>query len=146
MLRVAFESLERPEAWERDCNIMAAAQWILWHGQTLFKLVIFDGFEGAADDKGHWRRGIIYSNSLMEPRSIGRWRGWKIDFEVVEKNRHASRDCKIVAKKAACMMASLEEAMVSTTRDSCEDESTGSCEDVSADSCEDVSVGTFAAP
>jgi hypothetical protein len=28
---------------------MAAAQWILWHGQTLFKLLIYDDVEETSD-------------------------------------------------------------------------------------------------
>lgn len=112
MLREAFESETLEEVWERDCNIMAAAQWILWHGQTIFKLVTFDHSEGVAKGNGHWWVGKAFAGPSMEPRSIERWRYWKAGFEAVEKAAHASDECRNVAKKAACMMACLEQGML----------------------------------
>lgn len=48
---------------------MAAAQWILWHGQTLFK-VIFDYSEATAKGEGHWWFGKEFAGPSMEPRSV----------------------------------------------------------------------------
>lgn len=112
LLRDAFESEAPEEVWERDCNVMAAAQWILWHGQTLFKLVIFDHSEEDANDKGNWWFGKAFVGPVIEPRSIYRWRFWKAGFEAVEKASDASDECKNIAKRAARVMASLEENML----------------------------------
>lgn len=112
MLREAFESEAPEETWERDCNIMAAAQWILWHGQTLFKQVIFYQLQGASIDEKHWRFGETFAGPPMEARSVERWRFWKAGFEAVEKASDASDECKNIAKRAACMMASLEGGML----------------------------------
>lgn len=111
MLREAFESETPEQVWERDCNIMAAAQWILWHGQTLFKLVMFDHHEGDTKDEGYWWFGKAFAGPAIEPRSIERWRFWKSGFEAVEKESNAGDECKKNAKKAACVMAALEEGM-----------------------------------
>ncbi|KAH8898656.1 hypothetical protein GQ53DRAFT_836754 [Thozetella sp. PMI_491] len=112
MLREAFESQIPEEVWERDCNTMAAAQWILWHGQSIFKLVIYDYFEIDASEKWRWRLGNAFPGPPIEPRSIGRWRFWKAGFEAVENASNASEECKTTAKRAARMMASLEEGML----------------------------------
>lgn len=111
MLRGAFETETPEEVWKRDCNVMAAAQWILWHGQTLFKLVIFGDSEGVLNYREHWWFGKAFAGPSMEPRSIERWRYWKAGFEAVEKAADASDECRNVANKAARMMASLEEGM-----------------------------------
>ncbi len=74
MLREAFESKKPKELWEYDCNVMAAAQWILWYGQTLFKLITYDYLEEDIREKGNWRLGKTYTGPPIEPRSIERWR------------------------------------------------------------------------
>lgn len=35
MMCNAFEERRSEAAWERDCHVMAAAQWIIWHGQSV---------------------------------------------------------------------------------------------------------------
>jgi hypothetical protein len=109
-LRVAFEWKKPEETWERDCNTMAAAQWIIWHGQTLFKLVIYDSPKENGE-RDPWWFGEAFAGPPMQPRSIERWRFWKSEFEAVEKESDASEECKTLAKRAARFMASLEETM-----------------------------------
>jgi hypothetical protein len=109
ILREAFESKKPKETWERDCNTMAAAQWIFWQGQPLFKLVIYDYPE--EDGVKQWRIGKAYAGPPMNPRSIERWRFWKSGFEATEKEPDADEECKNLAKRAPRLMASLEEAM-----------------------------------
>lgn len=111
-LREVFEKETPEEVWERDSNIMAAAQWILWHGQTLFKLIIYDHGEGETEDEEYWWFGKAFPGPAIKPRSIERWRFWKAGFEAVEKLSNASDECKKNAKKAACVMAALEEGML----------------------------------
>jgi hypothetical protein len=112
MLREAFETNVLEAAWERDANTMAAAQWILWHGQTLFKLIIYDHLEEGQNDKGNWWLGKAFAGPLMQPRSIERWRFWREGFETVETRLDASEDCKRVSKRAADLMASMERDML----------------------------------
>lgn len=114
VLRVVFETepLYEEEVWERDCNIMAAAQWILWHGQTLLKLVVSGQSENAPSTTVLWRLGKAYTGPSIEPRSIERWRFWKACFEAVENVADASEECKNVASKTARVMASLEDGML----------------------------------
>lgn len=112
VLRETFETKAPEEAWERDSNIMAAAQWILWHGQTLLKLVIFDQSDNTSEIAGHWRLGKAYAGPSIEPRSIERWRFWKGGFEAVENFPDASDECRNVARKAARVMACLEDGML----------------------------------
>ncbi|KAK1762555.1 hypothetical protein QBC33DRAFT_461266, partial [Phialemonium atrogriseum] len=81
----AFETKKPEEAWERDCKVMAAAQWILWHGQTLFKLIIYDHLEEPPGEGSNWGFGNELEGSKMPPRSVERWRFWKAGFEAVEQ-------------------------------------------------------------
>lgn len=110
-MQSAFESEKLGAAWEQDCYIMAAAQWILWHGQTLFKLIIYDGLQ--EDEGGNfWGFGDKLENSKMAPRSVERWRFWNAGFEAVGRETEASGECKRVALRASGLMGSIEQNML----------------------------------
>ena len=111
-MRDAFETEKPQAAWERDCNTMAAAQWILWHGQNLFKLIIYDNLEEKADDRGNWWFGKELAGSSMKPRSVERWGFWKTGFEAVESDPDASDECKKLASRVAELMASIEQSLL----------------------------------
>jgi hypothetical protein len=112
MLCDAFETRKPEEAWERDCKVMAAAQWILWHGQTLFKLIIYDYLEETPGEGSNWGLGSELEGSKMLPRSVERWRFWKAGFEAVGSELDASDECKKIASRAAVLMGSFEESML----------------------------------
>lgn len=91
---------------------MAAAQWILWHGQTLFKLIIYDHLEEGPAEDSNWWLGEELEDSKMTPRSIERWRFWKAGFEAAASEPDASDECKKVASKAAVLMGAFEQSML----------------------------------
>ena len=98
----------------RDELILAAAQWILWCGQSLFKQVLFQGNVDPGDVENSWRPGELYRGE--GGLSMGRWGFWRDGFGAVaaraggEKEGHGE-ECVRVAARAANMMEALEENM-----------------------------------
>ncbi len=111
VLRCAFEA-KSEDTWERHCDTMAAAQWILWNGQALFKLIIYDHNENTATDSSEWLLGKGLEGSSIKPRSVERWRYWKTGFENIEKESDASNECKNLSSRAASLMSSIDQAML----------------------------------
>ncbi|OAA56361.1 hypothetical protein SPI_07972 [Niveomyces insectorum RCEF 264] len=110
------------EAWWRNAEVMEAAQWILWHGQTVFKFILYDHDNDDADnDDGHggnpnsaYRKvGAKLQNvvPVVQPRSIERWRYWKDGFAAVTTQPYATEECKQVAGRAARLMEAIEASM-----------------------------------
>lgn len=89
---------------------MAAAQWILWNGEMICKLVIYDYLEEG--EGSNWALGPEVEDSKMTPRSVERWRFWKAGFEAMENEADASEECKKVASKAAVLMGAFEQSML----------------------------------
>lgn len=110
--RKALETKAPEEVWECDCNNMAAAQWILWHGQILLEPVMFDQSDKTSDVAHHWRLGKAYAGPSIEPRSIERWCVWKAGFQSVASALDAGDECKNVVRNAARVMAYLEDVML----------------------------------
>jgi hypothetical protein len=122
ILRWAFEERKRrSEPWEQDYDVMAAAQWIIWNGQALFKAIIYT--EGDGDDvknngssvAHYWQLGDDLKGSPMTPCSIERWRFWKTSFEAVQSDPDAMDECKMVSSRAADLMGSIERSMLFPT-------------------------------
>ena len=110
----------------RDELIAAAAQWISWYGQGLFKQVIFAGEVDPQNLKGTWRNGDRYRGKgglCME-----RWRFWRDGFSAVAAGAEGEKEgekgeekegereeygteCREVAARAAAIMTTLEEQM-----------------------------------
>ncbi|EFX01281.1 hypothetical protein CMQ_6223 [Grosmannia clavigera kw1407] len=116
-MRHVFETRKRDEeAWERDAEIMAAAQWILWHGQTMFKFIIYND-DSSKDDARNKNHGLykvgddLGGTETFLPRSVERWRYWKARFEAVD-NLPATDECKTLAARSARMMGALEDNML----------------------------------
>lgn len=97
----------------RDEYMMAAAQWILWYGQTFFKQVLFSR-EVSLDTLRSWSPGPLYDGTRF--LSLHRWHFWRDGFNAVasgekEDEKGFGQECKVVAAKAAAMMDSLEKNM-----------------------------------
>lgn len=90
----------------RDCHILAAAQWILWGGQCLFKQVLFPE---PHDDLRPWAAGPLYGGKPL--LTLDRWHFWSDSFAAIGKEHGVSEECKNVANKAMDIMVALEKGM-----------------------------------
>ncbi|GIK03849.1 hypothetical protein Aspvir_007924 [Aspergillus viridinutans] len=113
-LRDAFENPAEPIHWSasfkgmRDQQIIAAAQYILWDGQELFKHVLCPNSMG--DTKG-WEPGLLYFGDAS--LSLKRWRFWKDRFrKAAGEDSGMSDECRNVSTKAATLMEALEASMI----------------------------------
>ena len=95
--------------------VLAAAQWILWHGQSFFKQVLFLDDE-TIQDSGKWSPGPLYRGT--SDLSLHRWQFWKESYRTValagkdEEKGGYGQECRTVAAKAADIMDSLEKNMM----------------------------------
>ncbi|CAF9921354.1 hypothetical protein IMSHALPRED_005160 [Imshaugia aleurites] len=113
--RDAHEDRREEKGVIRDAYVLAAAQWILWYGQSLFKQVLFPG--DAPDDLRPWTPGPLYHGKAS--LSLHRWHFWRDGFNAVasgqEKGGEAfGQECTSVAAKAVEIMDSLERNMTFT--------------------------------
>ncbi|KAI9826650.1 MAG: hypothetical protein M1832_006246 [Thelocarpon impressellum] len=97
----------------RATYVLAAAQWILWYGQSLFKQVLFSG-DVTSDDLRAWTPGPLYHGAAH--LTLQRWHFWKDGFRAAaaegnEEEKGLGQECSTVAAKAAELMESLEESM-----------------------------------
>ena len=110
-LREAHEDHHREEGDMRDVQVLSAAQWILWYGQTLFKRIIYPG-EVPIDDLQSWTPGPLYDGTKF--LSLHRWQFWKDSFRNIaysgqdEEKGGYSQECRSVSAKAATIMDALE--------------------------------------
>lgn len=112
-LRDAHENPQDEKGRIRDGHVSAAAQWILWYGQSFFKHVLFPG-EVSSDDLRSWSPGPLYHGEAH--LSLHRWHFWRGRFSAVVSGKTGwekwySQECKTLAAKAAEMMDSLEKNM-----------------------------------
>ncbi len=111
--REAHEKSPVKEPSIRAAYVLAAAQWIMWSGQSLFKQVIFTG-DVSPNDLQCWTPGPLYGGDSR--LSLRRWRFWKDSFSHVafggEKEEEAFvQESNKVAAKASQLMDSLERSM-----------------------------------
>lgn len=98
----------------RDELILAAAQWILWCGQSLFKQVLFrEDIDPNLLAKA-WCTGKLYHGE--GGLSMDRWRFWRNGFEGIAAGARGEKEgygeeCVRVAARAAVIMKTLEESM-----------------------------------
>lgn len=97
----------------RDEYVLAAAQWILWYGQSFFKQVLFSG-EVSLDEMRSWSPGPLYDGTKF--LSLHRWHFWRDQYKAVasgekEDEKGFGQECKIVAAKTAELMDWLEKNM-----------------------------------
>ena len=86
----------------RDMYVLAAAQWILWYGQSFFKHIIYPG-EIDKDTLRSWKPGPLYTSTKF--LSLHRWQFWKDSFKnvasggwVEEKGRHSQERRSVSTK------------------------------------------------
>lgn len=111
--REAHETGSSEDSSIRAAYVLAAAQWILWSGQSLFKQVISTG-DVSHRELQFWTPGPLYGGDSH--LSLRRWRFWKGGFTIFafsgEKEEKAFiRECKKVAAMTAQLMDSLERSM-----------------------------------
>jgi len=112
--REAHENIPAEEFSIHAAYVLAAAQWILWSGQSLFKQVIVTG-DVSPRELQFWTPGPLYG--VDSQLSLRRWRFWKDGFSNVafsgEKEEKALvQECNKVAAKASQLMDSLERSMM----------------------------------
>ena len=102
--------------------MLAAAQWILWYGQSFFKQVIYPG-DITSEDLQHWTPGPLYDGKAH--LTLHRWHFWRDSFKAVASGRRAEEDekgfgqdedgfgqeCRMVSAAAADLMDSFERNM-----------------------------------
>ena len=121
----------------RDSYVSAAAQWILWSGQSLFQSLILvengsgidsiSGKQKQQPEKQEWKPGPLYKGRAELSRH--RWRFWRDRFGAFasgsasyvatsagnEKDGGAdvpcSEECQHLARKAAILMGVLEDSL-----------------------------------
>jgi hypothetical protein len=77
----------------RKAWIMGAAQWILWNGQGLFKLLL-------------WPTDTKLQGE--EPFTRKSWRDWTSGFQNIAKSDRYGEECKSVATHAAQLMHTID--------------------------------------
>ena len=112
-MRDAFEeSSANREKWEADSYTMAAAQWILFYGQGIFKMILNPaGIDSETDTV--WRFGRHFSGSeKLKPGSVERWRFWQSCFDAAAKDDSSSKECQDLARRAADLMDAIAKSML----------------------------------
>ncbi|KAH8650568.1 hypothetical protein BGZ60DRAFT_421368 [Tricladium varicosporioides] len=96
-MRGAFEEDHEGEPCAiRSAWFMGAAQWILWNGQELFKLVLLS--ESLETEE---RMHVTHN----------KWKGWIQKFEEVASSADVDQECRAVTARAAELMAVMESKM-----------------------------------
>ena len=93
-----------------EIYVLAAAQWILWYGHSLFKQVIFSG-EVSHDLQAQFP-GPDYDGKAH--LTLHRWHFWRNGYLKVSSsgnNGKYSQECRDVAGKVAALMDAFEKNM-----------------------------------
>ncbi|KAI9762428.1 MAG: hypothetical protein M4579_000404 [Chaenotheca gracillima] len=95
----------------RDAYVSAAAQWIFWYGQSLFKQVLFAVPES---DLRLWSPGDLYDGKA--DLSLDRWHFWRDGYKAVASGQRGEeqgfgQECQDLAARAADIMDCLENNM-----------------------------------
>lgn len=96
-----------------DIYVLAAAQWIIWGGQTFFKQLLSPP-DVSSEDLRNWTPGPLYNGKAHF--SLHRWHFWRDGYYAVassgkEDEKGYSQECKDVAARAAAIMDALEKNM-----------------------------------
>lgn len=112
-MREAFEyhPMDEKDPFEglQDQKVLAAAQHILWNGQSLFKQVMYPG-DVPSDGVQTWKSGPLYKGKSI--LSLDRWQFWKKGFKASAEDSSLGGECRNVARKVANLMDSLEQSMM----------------------------------
>lgn len=105
VMRDAFEQiLEKEEGYfpgMRQQYILAAAQWILWSGQSIFKQIIYPDDEHP-EGRASWSPGPLYDGEPL--LNLRRWRFWRDGFEKAAGDNCLNEECRGVSRKVAAIM------------------------------------------
>ena len=101
---------------EHETLVLAAAQWILWSGQSFYKHLLFPG---EAKDRWGWNPGKLYDGSRdRDVFSLRRWHFWRDGFraaaegtDLMVDEKGAGREVMEVSRRAAEIMDALEKNM-----------------------------------
>ena len=92
----------------RDANVIAAAQWILWSGQTVRRHALYKG-----PPEGSTLSAPTFFNLERAGTSPEKWELWKEGFRSASEEGSASEECRNVALRAFTLMDALEKNMPS---------------------------------
>ncbi|TGJ83060.1 hypothetical protein E0Z10_g5705 [Xylaria hypoxylon] len=106
-MRDAFEEKLEEES-HQMIRVMAAAQWIMWNGQSLFKQVLWHS-EPTLDDERNWRPGTLYEEKTL--LGLNRWTFWRVGFQEAAEKENYTMEARAVAKGAAELMENIEKCM-----------------------------------
>lgn len=107
-MRDAFE--QQPDSnYRHDYIVLAAAQWILWYGHSLFKQVLWYGKAAEGEKASMWKFGRLYEGKGQLDRS--RWEFWEKGFREAAANADYEDECRRIAQKAADLMQAIEKSL-----------------------------------
>ncbi|KFY34462.1 hypothetical protein V494_06758 [Pseudogymnoascus sp. VKM F-4513 (FW-928)] len=108
MARTFGESHEKETSEIRDAWVMGAAQWVLWSGQSIFKLHL-----GPVRQLRHRDTSIQDTNQITNtaPITLQSWHKWTSEFRKAAESDGFGEECRDVARRAADLMEALEKAM-----------------------------------
>lgn len=91
-----------------QCHIKAAAQWILWDGQEIFKYMA-NPLPVSEGDTRLWQIGDRYTMLAVPEVSLARWRLCKEGFGAAgAEGGDGSQECRDLARRAAALMDAIE--------------------------------------
>ncbi|KAI0418391.1 hypothetical protein F5X98DRAFT_337912 [Xylaria grammica] len=106
-MRDAFEKKLEEES-HQMIRVMAAAQWIRWNGQGLFKQVLWHS-EPTPDGERDWARGNLFEGKTL--LGLDRWTFWRVGFQEAAGKENYTAEARAVAKGAAELMENIERCM-----------------------------------
>ncbi|KAI1351385.1 hypothetical protein F5Y01DRAFT_325360 [Xylaria sp. FL0043] len=90
-------------------KIMAAAQWIKWNGQSLFKQVMWN--DADPRPRQQWLPGPLSQNQNGEETNLGRWTFWRLGFQRAAEMETYTAEARAEAKRAAEFMEQIDKCM-----------------------------------
>ena len=100
-MRDAFEE-DIDSSEHHGITILAAAQWILWYGQSFFQGIRWHDESLEVGHAKSWKFGPRYEGKGLLDRS--RWDFWETGFQQAAGNEGHSAECRGVASRAAELM------------------------------------------
>lgn len=112
-MRDAFE--ERPEDIQdsfegiQNQQVIAAAQYILWDGQGLFKHIICPRDQYTETGRA-MMPGSLYKGA--ESLTLDRWQFWRRGFKTAAGSECLSNECRKIAGRASKLMEAIDQNML----------------------------------
>lgn len=107
-MRDAFEQDDKyyESSAVRDTYVLAAAQYVLWKGQSVIQRIVYPG-NVSNMNKQQWAPGPRYSGSAC--LDMSRWHYWRDGFLAAAESGTVLDEVKTAAGKAVKLMDVLEE-------------------------------------